>query len=374
MEWSKSLSKGESVSRTFDLDSDQLSKLAQRPCYLLVDTSSFREIQDKVSVSINGTPLRTSMIPAMPFVENLAAFKLKGCSGLYLEFEDILRGLAAASGKDVVDLRQWAIVPVEQRLLQKLLAEKKSLTVTLESSGNTTDCIVFGGYCRKKRFTVPSTDRYSWEKAFYGVENPGGLSDIRYDQEVATHAVDETQTPFLAVLSAPPAANASRRDLVGLKHATATGVLRHVGITAVPSYGPNDLWLIRVHGRVRSQGTSCAQVTVKVTSQVAGVTPATAGTQKPKTVGWGANSGAFEPVPGVPYEYVSPWASTSNSCGSEWRSVDIAFPLQPGGMPGRLRSIEATIGGDSDGIEVSELRIDVSLMPSFPTGLGYELF
>jgi hypothetical protein len=55
----------------------------------------------------------------------------------------------------------------------------------LLSKSTESDSTLYGAYPFSHNFSmIPSMFRFSWEKAFYGVENPNGLTDPEYDQKI----------------------------------------------------------------------------------------------------------------------------------------------------------------------------------------------
>ena len=70
------------------------------------------------------------------------------------------------------------------------IAESKGtdlMPLNVELANNSSEPVrVFGNAAlSKKEQMIPSVSDYSWEKAFYGVENPSGLTDTRYDIKVS---------------------------------------------------------------------------------------------------------------------------------------------------------------------------------------------
>ncbi len=379
LEWKAPVTSTNPISRHMLLSEKQAQRLLNSHSYLLIDVGSLRSFQTDLSVKINGVALNGPVVALAPFVQDLSAFKLVGQSGLYLEFEDILRGLAASADKHLLDLRQWALIPVDSEALKRCLGSDRKLDVTLDAAtdGNVT---VYGGYLKgANRLTVPSIDKYSWEKAFYGVENIQGLSDLRYDREISVSSSSKDKSlgsPFVLLLSGAPAPNGSRSLTTLRASSKPLSGVHGVQIDNFSPYAKDDLWLVRLRGKARStKAPIVANIAVQATSQVeADKSKQTVTANSPEAaIGWGSNAGVFKPIPGVSYEYSSPWAARALNVGAVWQQIDIAFPLQPSGMPGHLQSIKATLSNTS-GLEVEDLQLDVYLMPGFPTGIGYEVF
>lgn len=377
LEWNAPVTSTNQISRQILLDEMQAQRVLNSHSYLLIDAGSLKSFKTDVAVKINGVALDSPVIPLAPFVQDLTAFKLVGRSGLYLEFEDILRGLAASADKHLLDLRQWALIPLDNGALKRALAmgTERKLDVTLDAVTDS-NVTVYGGYVKgSNRLTVPSIDRYSWEKAFYGVESNQGLSDLRYDRDVSILGSTIGKSPYVLLLSGAPAANGSL-SATTLRSSQLQSGMHDAQIDNFSPYNKDDLWLVRLRGKARStKAPTVANIAIQATSQVeAGKNKHAISSNSPvAAIGWGSNAGAFKPIPGSSYEYSSPWAARTLNVGAEWQPIDIAFPLQPSGMPGHLQSIKATLS-DTDGLEVEDLQLDVYLMPGFPTGIGYEVF
>lgn len=381
-EWQAPLTSDKQISRQVLLSEIQVQRVLSSHAYLLIDVGSLKSFKTDVAVKINGVALNAPVVPLAPFVQDLSAFKLAGQSGLYLEFEDILRGLVASADKHLLDVRQWALIPLDSDVLRRSLtaAGDCKLDVTLDAVTNNA-VTIYGGYSKgSNRLTVPSIDRYSWEKAFYGVENNQGLSDLRYDRDVSVSISSREKAsgiPFVLLLSGTPKSNGS----IGMSTLrTSSRPLsgdQTVQIDKFASYAKDDLWLVRLRGKARSTKaqTATTNIAIQATSQVAGdkSKPTIAANVPESAIGWGSNAGAFKPIPGACYEYSSPWATRTLNVGAEWQPIDIAFPLQPSGMPGRLQTIKGTLS-DAPGLKVDDLQLDVYLMPGYPTGIGYEVF
>lgn len=97
-----------------------------------------------------------------------------------LEFEDILNYLTVSGGTQNSDLRQWFLIP----LAPKMIPADGKLNVTMAARANSI-VTVSGSTSADSTVTAPGLDRYSWEKAFYGVEDMDGLSDGRYDMRLS---------------------------------------------------------------------------------------------------------------------------------------------------------------------------------------------
>src|SRR5262249_5690501 len=121
---------------------------------------------------------------------------------------------------------------------------------------------IFGNYKRKQPSNMPSLTEYSWEKAFYGVENEEGITDPRLDSKISEHPVwrknDLSPLPGLQsgaysihVLSAlnPNIGSKAAEKLFETKQAVVrepqTKNAWKVTVTDIPAYSANDMWLIK---------------------------------------------------------------------------------------------------------------------------------
>lgn len=379
LEWNAPVTSSSQLSRQILLSEEQTQRVLRSHSYLLIDVGSLKSFMTGVSVRVNGVALSAPVVPLAPFVQDLSSFKLTGNSGLYLEFEDILRGLAATADKHILDLRQWALIPLDREVVTKALAAENDgkLDVTLDAATDTS-VTVYGG-CVKggNKLTVPSIDRYSWEKAFYGVENNQGLSDLRYDREVTLAPNDKSfRSPYVLLLSGAPREKGSQSMTTLVSSSQPLSGVHGVQIDNFAMYAKDDLWLVRFHGNARSaKAQTVASIAIQATSQVEADKhkPTITSNSSLAAIGWGSNAGVFKPIPGASYEYSSPWAARTLNVGAEWQPFDVAFPLQPSGMPGHLQTIRGTLS-EASGLEVEDLQLDVYLMPGFPTGIGYEVF
>lgn len=161
----------------------------------------------------------------------------------------------------------------------------------------------------KNVVTIPSLTRYSWEKAFYGVENTHGLTDSRYDQKV------KLTTPAKKMLNV-----FLLSDDVQIPQDEAVTLVAKVSETkdielALPEYDNEEIWLVRLAGQTRSQKDSPSQ---------AGLTLSIKCQDK--------NAVVF---------YKSPWCQKLiQADAGSWRKFDCVFPLQPSTLPGTALSLQ----------------------------------
>lgn len=151
------------------------------PYYLLIDGEGISP--SSIGISINGKAVAEPPIPLMPFVQYDHPFHTKKDGTVTYDLEAIVHSIMHAAGGTNMDLRQWFLIKAPA----ELAPNKQDITVKLECHGGKS-ARVFGSYITKKNQVIlPGFYQYSFEKAFYGIENPYGISDIRYNSKLALH-------------------------------------------------------------------------------------------------------------------------------------------------------------------------------------------
>lgn len=187
------------------LDQLILNNSGGQPFYLALDIEGAGAIR-QVDLSVNqsgGILEDVPLLPELGLLETAPDFKQLDSKQVYLECEYIFYCLSYAAGITNRDLRQWYLVPVDQRWFKQEVLKackhadkngksKLDLKVTLKLAPQKFEYLkLFAESCREKiksteerSYILPGHSLYSWEKAFYGVENDFGLSDSRFDQKV----------------------------------------------------------------------------------------------------------------------------------------------------------------------------------------------
>jgi hypothetical protein len=338
-EWRRQLTRaGEQITQSIPIPPEAMASVRAGHGYLLLDADGAPE---GLEVCINGQPLSGPLIPSLSLVPELKTV-LPGAGGILLrECEYVFDCLTSAAGISNRDLRQWFLVPVPPGLNQRQL----TVSVTQKNGPATT---LFGAYnLGDGRLNVPATTLYSWEKAFYGVENDRGFTDTRYDTKPVRgtpvvpgeEARDLSPDPGRqtgaynvrllvsglpardhfqsAVLPPPP------RTLLSELHSTA-GLDEHgdhggrLVLRSVPRYTASDWWLVTVSGQIR------------------------AGRQNDEA---GIDLLAYfqQDRGGAPARYRSPWTPRVLSAGPEWKPFAFTVALAPGSFPGALQRLELAV-------------------------------
>lgn len=321
------------VTQTVHIPESKRSTLTGRDCYILIDCENWQAIGTDAEISVNGVTIDNPAVPIMPFAQSLCATKARAQKPLsqqrYLECEDIYSSLTAASGGGNLDLRQWFATAIPRAVVDSALAsEKPQLQISINRTQSASNPI-YATYADRKDNSVriPSVARYSWEKAFYGVENESGFTDSRYDDKVAidigtnSDTTASNITPNIRLLIAPPMPSAKIPVV-----AFAEGKAGKVALSnhQIPDYDANTLWLASVKGQISSAKAGAENVPISF-------------------------SMVFESydAQGVRYRYRSPWVPSSVVSQAGTTSFEFALPFQPAALPGKLTSvsIEPAAGG-----------------------------
>ncbi len=261
----KELSKeGGEIERIIAIDQKQIYRLKNSQSYLAINIEGGSNLATDWSISINGQRLNGPFIPAIALAQDLTLVH-KEHDNYSIEQESILRSLCNVTGVSPLDLRQWYLIPVQFKNLQ-LSDYAKDLRVTIRKLANNNNTL-YGAYNLSKNFSImPSLFRFSWEKAFYGVENQEGLTDPCYDQKI-----DQTSngggpyikilTPKNSILKANMQTNSTALtdgQLRLLKDESKSGVFssKEFKLTFNPQdcklvkREDNPYWLIRLSGKV----------------------------------------------------------------------------------------------------------------------------
>jgi hypothetical protein len=213
---------------------------------------------------------------------------------------------------------------------------------------------------------VPTVDSYSWEKAFYGVENDNDLTDPRLDDwrtVAADRFVDRDLSPdsgkqsgaYSIHLLVPPRATGSEFKL--LQRVQTPFVKQANGqsgseVLQLPAYGPGDLWAVRV---------SCPAVPKDTKLRV--------------TIGSDKDGGQVI--------YSPRWFPRKVGVDHA-DSFDYCFLLAPGELPGKLNFLRVNYvsNGRYDAANTTEydcqasaaMMLSIWRLPAKPLVPGYQVF
>jgi 4-amino-4-deoxy-L-arabinose transferase-like glycosyltransferase len=401
-EWQAPLdAPGERIVQKIQLPAAVIPQLRNRQCYLLINADGWQPLNEAISLKANGLSVEPVFIPNLPFLQDLTAFKQLGEKNVYLEGEYIFECLTYAAGISNLDLRQWFLVPLPPEVLQRQTADQP-LQIVLEST-KASKARVFGEYNTDPRLAeIPDPSLYSWEKAFYGVENENGFSDTGLDTKIrlyreevgampriarAQHDAAESQANsenafndlakepglqtgeyLIRMLAAPPVEQGSpflsklQASNVSLSQSAneeaSSGVY---SLKTLPTYSKSDCWLIRLHGQLSTRG-QLAAASIHITAHA-------------------------KKTDGSTVSYDTPWAPRKITASPDGCSFDLAFPLAPGALPGQLDSLDISMqpleqqlftpdlsGSTAGKASLKSARIEIYKMPSQPMSTGHNIF
>lgn len=376
---------GQIISQEIKIPIKMAQSFSHNHCFLIVDADGIDSISEKVKFHVNGKLLHGPMIPGLPLSEELLHFKERGEQNLYLECEYIFDCLTAPAGLSNVNLRQWFFIPVPSEYLLKE-DNPEQITIKLEKL-DWSSTAIFGSYVTgSQAIVIPSPGRYSWEKSFYGVENDKGLTDTRYDTKLQircpTSMIDRSDTsgaksaiqhrerlslPFVRLLVTPalPDDGPWMRPLTDRSYAslllTGESTVHSETISTIPPYRKNDLWLVRIKGKLKAFGDSHTPAIIPVMHSIDKL--------------------------GKLFSYQPVWLPRTLDATNMWNEFDLSFPLAPSGMPGKVSDMEITFYARSPylsssdrqpqrrgGVEYRDLTVSISKLAHNPLKNNYGLF
>lgn len=353
---------------------------------LLIDTQGVRQTADGLNVSVNGHHLPGPVMPSMSFAENFDRFLALSPGNVQREGERMWDSLTNSAGCANLDLRQWSMIVIPKDLLAAVADEKTSssnfVTLNVSIANHSTKPLrIFGSYAQKnKERILPSVDLYSWEKVFYGVENPEGLTDTRYDIKAPATTVLESKKDLsdqpgmqnghfnLAILRAPPNVVQGNRPstLLSSSHIGTVfvdapeGARVHIDVLNLPR-NQDSIWLFRLTGRCKVfSGNACPAADV---------------------------SAEYRGNNGTPLIYESAWSPHKLNKSNEWNEFEFVIPVKP-----IVENAEAhqaivsfrTVSPDSPytniqhpfagDIQFAGVKLDIYELPANPIGLGHRVY
>ena len=353
------------VEQAFNLPADYQKSMNGRQAYLMADFEGLSGLNG-YKVTVNGKPVDSPAIPSIALSDDFARFQTVKDNEFMREGEWVFDVLSQSAGMRPDALRQWFLIP----LPKDAVVPNGKVTVALEKVDGPALGRFFGTYpISGKTVSIPHPFLYSWEKAFYGVENDHGFSDTRYDfkiQSMAAQPIDKDLSPALGKQAgrfnlhliggprnafndkiytveqtSPPPDSVQSLGAVHGKHLTL--VPNHkvtLTLPENPAYSQNDFWLVRVKGKARAtEADGILALKIRATTAAQGKT------------------------------YVSPWAPSIDCGQSQWSSFDTAVPLQPGALGGALKQLTLE-GQASSPVLVDDLTLEVLRAPQNPLHPG----
>ncbi|MBX9671243.1 MAG: hypothetical protein K2X93_26885 [Candidatus Obscuribacterales bacterium] len=388
-EWSDSSDRD--IKQQIAIPQNKLSAVENHDCYLLVDAQDWKLTGNGGKVSINGIECKSPQLPLMPFAQNLNEMKsrsLKGRVQHYLECEDIYNSLNIAAGGSNLDLRQWFIIPIDKSVMRSAIADNKGILSVLIQPAQNTGSGVYGAYQdeSKTQCRVPSIARYSWEKAFYGVEEETGFTDSRYDDKITISANGLEQGHSASALPLSRSNPNIRILLTSRVSADASSSPPTPEIAAVQQPGPSVALIGSAVPRYEKDAIWSVELEIRASST-------RPGPRNVPVVALAAIDSTDEK--GRNHRYRSPWTPSSIVSPVAAGNVRFAFPLQPSALPGKITSISFQLrdGGVASGrehfavngpgrlqpgslqeLKIEDTKLSIRELPANPIGQGYEVF
>ncbi|MGH9551897.1 MAG: hypothetical protein ACRD3W_21105, partial [Terriglobales bacterium] len=236
---------------------------------------------------------------------------------------------------------------------------------------------VFGAYDTGERIqSLPSIAKYSWEKAFYGVENPGSLADPRFDQKVCpapAQTIDLSTEPGkqtgsynirLVIPWQKPALAQERPVVVEAPFAELIKTARpnfsapsetasqHAIVSDLPQYKSTDLWAVRVHNAVRA-GRQTHKSRINLIADCA--------------------------RNGKQSTYESPWLPGNPNVFDNDGSFDYCAIFEPSQLPGKITDLRidyaSDVGRKKHALAAGDagIAVDIWRLPARPLSRGYQV-
>jgi hypothetical protein len=379
-EWQKPLS-SDTVSQTLTVS----EQIGDRQTYLMVDTDGADSL-NATEITVNGKKLTGPVIPGLAVAEDYSVLQHVTNGKVSWEGENIFNYMTKPADLSNSELRQWFLIPIPVDITA---GARGKLAVKISKKATGYDEIVpllYGTYNHGKQLYIPSPTVYSWEKAFYGVENEAGLTDPRLDESVHVPLAVTAEPNIRLLIPSQPtqepvaatqkSVSVKQESVIGPKQQSVTGVLNEsvnvlkqasiqpVELTArttaksflfsdVPAYNKGDLWIVRTTGSIKSDNS----------------------TARPSLV-LRADCGG-----GV---YESPWTPNYIWTSQNWTHFDISTPIAPGQLPGGIKQLKGefvynvpkwkTSGvAPADVVHLKDLKVEIVKLPGNPLARGFAI-
>lgn len=209
--------------------------------WLLIDGDKGELLKEGVTIKVNGVEQKSPLIPGLSAIDDWNYLKVRNDGFTYVECAYIFDCMTQAQGITNLDVRQWYYLPIDANLIKP--GQPVQVEIVKKASGNTINALnLFAARRLKGKILKPTRDKYSWEKAFYGVENDRGLTDSRYDAKS-----DASQNAKWQILS-------TRQDTKGTVETPLPELELNIELASVPEPKPEpkinpDIYNIQVKGR-----------------------------------------------------------------------------------------------------------------------------
>ncbi len=155
----------------------------KREWFLLVDSDLGQLPRENFNIALNGSKVIAPAMPSIAALDNWHYLKNHKPGQAYLECTYIFDCLSSVANLDNSELRQWFVIPVSAEQMA-LITKQKIADITISQNSSSPSNFFSAAEHSKHKNVIPSRAIYSWEKAFYGVENDQGLTCPRYDEIV----------------------------------------------------------------------------------------------------------------------------------------------------------------------------------------------
>lgn len=151
--------------------------------FLLIDSDLGQLPNQQFTIELNGQKVTAPAMPSIAALDDWNYLKSNSAVGNYLECSYIFDCLSREAALRNTDLRQWFVIPLNAEQ-QKSIEKNQSAEVALIQKSSQPTTLFTAAKHSAHKHIIPSRNIYSWEKAFYGVENDQGLTCPRYDEVV----------------------------------------------------------------------------------------------------------------------------------------------------------------------------------------------
>ncbi|MDP3507643.1 MAG: hypothetical protein Q8T09_06600 [Candidatus Melainabacteria bacterium] len=174
---------GEQINGKIPINNSMSAGQEMREWFLLIDSDLGQLPRGNFNISLNGIKVIAPAMPSIAALDNWHYLKNHKPGRAYLECTYIFDCLSSVANLNNSELRQWFVIPVsaEQRAL---ITKQKIADISISQNSSSPSNFFSAAEHTKHKNVIPSRAIYSWEKAFYGVENDQGLTCPRYDEIV----------------------------------------------------------------------------------------------------------------------------------------------------------------------------------------------
>jgi hypothetical protein len=323
---------GQTITQTINLTPSARASASKKQSFLLVDANGIESLNG-CKIQVNGTTIDAPILSGSEAVQNYSELRNEIGNQVHWQGEFIFDCMTQLVNASNADMRQWLLIPLPPQIFA---GRPESLQITLTRTVDASpEAAIFGNYRTPwKEQILPAIGTYSWEKAFYGVENDCGLTDPRLDERVKTgftnSKADLSPEPglqtgaygiHLLVPGLPEGDNAEKILHAPLAWET-KGKFAVSRFSALPKPGAEDLWMIRLQGN--AEELKRLQIALQL--------------QRATQTLW----------------YQIPWSSKAAP------SLDCAFLLSPSDLPAKMQSLQIKcVSKEAEATTPQECSIDI---------------